>query len=241
MKRLLAPTLAIAALASLHAQSPGERAVDWNRLRPEILERYRDLVKIDTTAGRETLAVDYLKKVLEGEGISDQDLRARSQTREPGGAAQGQRKQTPAADPRAHRRRRRAAREMARGSVRRRDEGRLHLGPRQQGRQAGAGGESRHDADAEAPERAARPGRHLPRRVRRRGRHHRRRDQLHGARALPGDRRRVRDDRRRRRHHRGRRASRRSTSAPRKSCRRACASSRRARPATAPRRASTTR
>ena len=69
MKRLLAPALAIAALASLHAQSPGERAVDWSRLRPEILERYRDLVKIDTTAGRETLAVDYLKKVLESEGI----------------------------------------------------------------------------------------------------------------------------------------------------------------------------
>ena len=69
MKRLLAPALAIAALTSLHAQSPGERAVDWNRLRPEILERYRDLVKLDTTAGSETLAVDYLKKVLEGEGI----------------------------------------------------------------------------------------------------------------------------------------------------------------------------
>ena len=69
MKRLLAPALTIAALVSLHAQSPGERAVDWNRLRPEILERYRDLVKLDTTAGRETLAVDYLKKVLEGEGI----------------------------------------------------------------------------------------------------------------------------------------------------------------------------
>ena len=40
-----------------------------NKLRPEILERYRDLVQIDTTAGRETLAVDYLKKVLEAEGI----------------------------------------------------------------------------------------------------------------------------------------------------------------------------
>ena len=69
MKHLLAPILAVAALASLHAQSPGASAVDWDRLRPEILERYRDLVKIDTTAGRETLAVDYLKQVLEGEGI----------------------------------------------------------------------------------------------------------------------------------------------------------------------------
>ena len=91
MKRLLAPALTIAALASLHAQSPGERAVDWNRLRPEILERYRALVKLDTTAGHETLAVDYLKKVLEARRHSDQDLRAGSQARQPGGAAQGQR------------------------------------------------------------------------------------------------------------------------------------------------------
>src|SRR6478672_12219045 len=70
MKHLLAPILAVAALASLHAQSPGASAVDWDRLRSEILERYRDLVKIDTTAGHETLAVDYLRKVLEGEGIA---------------------------------------------------------------------------------------------------------------------------------------------------------------------------
>ena len=76
MKRLLAPTLAIAALVSLNAQSPGERAVDWNRLRPEILDRYRDLVRIDTTAGRETLVVDYLKKVLESEGIPTRPSRS---------------------------------------------------------------------------------------------------------------------------------------------------------------------
>ena len=48
MKRLLALALAIAALASLNAQSPGERAVDWEKLRPEILEHYRALVQIDT-------------------------------------------------------------------------------------------------------------------------------------------------------------------------------------------------
>ena len=65
--------LAVAALGSVHAQAPTtSRPVDWNTLRPEILQRYRDLVQIDTTAGRETLAVDYLKKVLEGEGIPTQ-------------------------------------------------------------------------------------------------------------------------------------------------------------------------
>lgn len=50
-------------------QSP---AVDWQKLRPEILERYRALVQIDSTAGHETLVVDYLKKALEAEGIPTQ-------------------------------------------------------------------------------------------------------------------------------------------------------------------------
>jgi acetylornithine deacetylase/succinyl-diaminopimelate desuccinylase-like protein len=64
--------LAVAALsaASLGAQAPvGTRTIDWDRLRPEILERYRALVQIDSTAGRETLVVDYLQRTLEAEGI----------------------------------------------------------------------------------------------------------------------------------------------------------------------------
>ncbi len=47
---------------SLTAQTP---AFD----NAEILSRYRDLVQLDTTAGHETRAVEYLKKVLEAEGI----------------------------------------------------------------------------------------------------------------------------------------------------------------------------
>ena len=70
MNRFLALAVAVASLGSLGAQAPGRsKAVDWEKLFPEILERYRALVQIDTTAGHETLAVDYLKKVLEGEGI----------------------------------------------------------------------------------------------------------------------------------------------------------------------------
>src|SRR5947208_4610321 len=42
---------------------------DWTALRPEILDRYRTLIQMDTTAGHETVAVDYLRKVLESEGI----------------------------------------------------------------------------------------------------------------------------------------------------------------------------
>ena len=73
MTRVFVVTVALAALTSLHAQAPAAAfegySSDWEKLRPEILERYRALVQIDTTAGHETLAVDYLKKVLEAEGI----------------------------------------------------------------------------------------------------------------------------------------------------------------------------
>ena len=70
MKRVLTLAFAVAILSSPEAQTPvASRTIDWEKLAPEILERYRDLVRIDTTAGRETLAVNYLKKVLEGEGI----------------------------------------------------------------------------------------------------------------------------------------------------------------------------
>jgi len=57
--------------AVVYAQAPA-KAVDWNTLRPEILQHYRSLVQLDTTAGHETRAVEYLKKVLEGEGIPAQ-------------------------------------------------------------------------------------------------------------------------------------------------------------------------
>src|SRR5436190_14098128 len=70
MKRFAVLAFAVAGVCALQAQRPA--AVDWNTLRPEILQHYRSLVKIDTTAGHETLAVDYLKKILEGEGIRTQ-------------------------------------------------------------------------------------------------------------------------------------------------------------------------
>ena len=71
MNRLLPLALVVAGLVSaLHAQAPAvPGAVDWQKAREEILTRYRDLVRIDSTAGRETLVVDYLRNVLEGEGI----------------------------------------------------------------------------------------------------------------------------------------------------------------------------
>jgi acetylornithine deacetylase/succinyl-diaminopimelate desuccinylase-like protein len=75
MKRFLVLGFAVASVCALQAQAqaPGAgKGVDWDKLRPEILERYRSLVQIDSTAGHETLVVDYLKKVLEAEGIPTQ-------------------------------------------------------------------------------------------------------------------------------------------------------------------------
>lgn len=70
MRRVLVFLLAFACAGSLLAQvSEKPAGVDWQQLRSEILERYRTLVQIDTTAGHETRAVDYLRKVLEDQGI----------------------------------------------------------------------------------------------------------------------------------------------------------------------------
>jgi acetylornithine deacetylase/succinyl-diaminopimelate desuccinylase-like protein len=44
--------------------------IDWNSQKAEILKHYRDLIQIDTRAGNETKAVDYLRRVFESEGIA---------------------------------------------------------------------------------------------------------------------------------------------------------------------------
>lgn len=50
------------------AESP---ALDWKALRPEILQHYLDVLSIDTSnpPGNETLAVNYLRSVLDAEGV----------------------------------------------------------------------------------------------------------------------------------------------------------------------------
>ena len=44
--------------------------IDWDNQKSEILKHYRDLIQIDTRAGNETKAVDYIRRVLENEGIA---------------------------------------------------------------------------------------------------------------------------------------------------------------------------
>src|SRR4051812_20006524 len=57
--------------ATLAAQP---KAIDWGRQQAEILRHFRALIQIDTTnpPGNESKAVEYLKKVLEDEGIATQ-------------------------------------------------------------------------------------------------------------------------------------------------------------------------
>ncbi len=47
----------------------GQPGIDWNQQKAEILEHYRSLIRIDTRAGNETKAVEYIRRVLEGDGI----------------------------------------------------------------------------------------------------------------------------------------------------------------------------
>ena len=66
MASLHTTCLAILLASAASAQIPGP---NWDQQKSEILQQYRDLVQLDTRAGNETRAVDYLKKVLEAEGI----------------------------------------------------------------------------------------------------------------------------------------------------------------------------
>jgi acetylornithine deacetylase/succinyl-diaminopimelate desuccinylase-like protein len=75
MDRFRIFAVAFASVCSLSAQTARQStSIDWEKLKSEILDRYRALVQIDTTAGHETRAVDYLKNVLETEGIPTKTL-----------------------------------------------------------------------------------------------------------------------------------------------------------------------
>src|SRR5579872_1480534 len=68
---------ALVALAVGAAQIPSTAqipSVDWNQQRAELLRHYRALVQLDTSdpPGNETRVAEYLKRVLEAEGIPTQ-------------------------------------------------------------------------------------------------------------------------------------------------------------------------
>src|SRR5258706_8874622 len=49
-------------------------SVGWDKQKSEILKHYRDLIQIDTRAGNESKAVEYIRQVLESEGIPTKTL-----------------------------------------------------------------------------------------------------------------------------------------------------------------------
>ena len=70
----LLPILALASVAFSQTPVVNLDKVDWSKQNAETLRHYRALVQIDTSSppGNETKAVEYLKKVLEAEGIPTQ-------------------------------------------------------------------------------------------------------------------------------------------------------------------------
>jgi len=47
----------------------GQPKIDWDSQKAEILRHYRNLIQIDTRAGNETKAVEYIRRVLETDGV----------------------------------------------------------------------------------------------------------------------------------------------------------------------------
>src|SRR5215471_4884630 len=66
---MAAALLILLSLAPASTALSQNRTVDWEKEKAEILQHYRALVQIDTTYGSETKAVEYLKRVLDAEGI----------------------------------------------------------------------------------------------------------------------------------------------------------------------------
>src|SRR2546430_813194 len=67
---LVVSLFVLLSLALVSTAVSQNRTVDWEKEKEEILRHYRALVQIDTTYGNETKIVEYLKKVLDTEGIA---------------------------------------------------------------------------------------------------------------------------------------------------------------------------
>jgi hypothetical protein len=69
MTKALSVVVIVLASASLIAQS---KQPDWTQIEPEALKHFQAIVKMDTTdpPGGEKPVVDYLKQVLDAEGIA---------------------------------------------------------------------------------------------------------------------------------------------------------------------------
>src|SRR5215469_15341522 len=68
-KAIVSSCIVLVALVLISRAAVRPAAVDWQKEQAEILQHYRNLVQINTVYGNETKAVEYLKKVLDAEGI----------------------------------------------------------------------------------------------------------------------------------------------------------------------------
>ena len=124
------------------------RGLDWRALEAETLRHFQALVRMDTSdpPGNEQPAAEYLKRVLESEGIPVQIFESEPHRPNVVARLQGQRPQAAAADHGAHRRRERRPDEVDAPAVRRRARRRLRLRPRHGRRQGQRDGRVDDDA-----------------------------------------------------------------------------------------------
>ena len=198
MRRLALRLLVVLAAGAVSAQGPAAHRLGgggcrdpqtFHRDRPDRLDRPAHDAARRREAGR-----GLPPQRARAGGHSHRDLRPRAEPPQPGCPPEGRREEASAAAHGAHRHGERRPEEVDASALQRAAPGRLHLRPRHGRRQ---GQRRRHGdgaADAEAPERAARPRRHRPLRGRRRRRGalrhraHGRRCPLpeHRGRVLPG-------------------------------------------------------
>src|SRR5215468_2734230 len=69
MRKVLSVSLLTVLLSLASTAQVRRSAVDWQKEQAEILQHYRNLVQINTVYGNETKATEYVKKVLDAEGI----------------------------------------------------------------------------------------------------------------------------------------------------------------------------
>ncbi len=97
---IFASTASVAVLAQARPTQP-----DWTNLQDETMQHYQAVLRIDTRnpPGNEHVVAEYVKGVLEKEGIPGADRRIGSQPSQPGRAAEGQRQEAAAPDHRPQR------------------------------------------------------------------------------------------------------------------------------------------
>src|SRR5215467_10597343 len=74
MRKVLSVSLLTVLLSLASTAQVRRSAVDWQKEQAEILQHYRNLVQINSVYGNETKVADYLKKVLDAEGIPSKTL-----------------------------------------------------------------------------------------------------------------------------------------------------------------------